>query len=64
MDIRGSVKAVEGRYLIQYIGQRTHVMHQLAEGCKAPAVGSMVSIKNGVVTELARERADREFGRN
>ncbi|MDP1952028.1 MAG: LPD7 domain-containing protein, partial [Nitrosomonas sp.] len=63
IDTRGLVKAVDGRYLIQDIGQKTHVMHQLAEGCKAPAVGSMVSIKNGVVTELARERADREFGR-
>jgi hypothetical protein len=63
MGTRGFVKAVEGRYFIQDIGQRTHVLHQLAEGCKAPAVGSRVFIKNGVVTELARERPDREFGR-
>lgn len=53
----GIVKAVEGRYVVQYIGMDTHVMQKLADGVKAPSVGSMATIKGGqVVSVKVQER--------
>jgi len=48
----GSIKAVEGPYVIQHIGMGKHVAIKLADGVKAPSVGSMATIKNGQVVDV------------
>jgi len=48
----GLVKAVEGQYVIQSIGMGVHVMHKLADGVKAPSVGSKPNIKDGKVVDV------------
>lgn len=48
----GSVKAVEGQYVIQGVGMGVHVMHKLADGFKTPSVGSSVTFKGGQVVDV------------
>jgi hypothetical protein len=45
----GRITAAEGPYIVQHIGMGRHVCVRLAEGAKAPPVGAMVTIRDGVV---------------
>jgi hypothetical protein len=48
----GRITAAEGPYIVQHIGMGRHVCTRLAEGVKAPPVGTMATIRDGQVVEV------------
>lgn len=53
----GTVKAIEGPYVVQHIGRGVNVCLTLENGVKAPPVGSKATIKDGqVVSAKVQER--------
>ena len=48
----GTVKAVEGPYVVQHVGRGVYVCLTIAKGVKAPLEGSMARIKDGQVVDV------------